>query len=322
LFGFFGGKATPMTLYEQRDALAQRLFERDWSDLTGAEQTKVEAERPKLFERLDAQTQNRADAGDVGAKAKLERQYTDEQRVATERSLQKQLDGGAINLRQFDTEMKNTQQLAAAAKRAVDHALGIDRDKNGQQNALGQWYDLYDKARLPGTQIINWDEFDRLESELMAGLTPREQQMIDERKTPLHADETKWYWDDRKIITDAGYYNTVDSAFQQFRPMVSRIDPGLGSYSALLAAIDRAEREGNAGLSDTLQAIQRKIENTAGDQKELMRYGNPELDQALVELGRVSHPVTEQVSTRKSRASSFGRAPTSGGAMRLGRKSS
>ena len=130
----------------------------------------------------------------------------------------------------------------------------------------------------------------------MATLNPEQTRFIEERSRSEHAPELDWYYGAKDVIATAGYYDTVDAAFDMLKGALVSIDGGsdITSYSALMQALDTARASGDQMTVYQLDAIADSIQRTAGAQKELLRIGNPALDQALLTLGRVSKPMHVQ----------------------------
>jgi hypothetical protein len=297
-FNFFGVKASPTTLFEQRDMLAQQMFDSHWSDLTGDEKQKIEEARPQLFEDIQARDKDRAGKGDVSSQARLERDKIDQTRIEEERALGLAVQSGQIDIKDFTDRMEVLQASSSDQKRRVDSVLGISygESSNPNQKALSDWYDLSDAANIPGTGIRNWDLWEQLEASFMATLGPEQRRFIEERSRPEHAPEIDWYYKAKDVIATSGYYDTVDAAFELLRPSLGSFADGGGinSYGDLLKALEQARATGDVARHMQLDAVASSIQRTAGAQKELLRIGNPALDQALLTLGRVSKPMAAQ----------------------------
>lgn len=291
---FFGLKSSPTTLFEDRDQLATTMFDRHWSELTGKERDTVEQARPQLFEDIRERDEERGGLGDPVSIARTQRAKIDDTRIAEEAALSNLLQTGQITINQLDDRMKVLQASSADQKQIVDDTLGLSFDgasADSNQQALSDWYDLREQAKLDGTDIFDFELFEGLEAQFMAGLTAEQRRFVEERSRPEHAPEIAWYYTAKEVVSQAGYYDTVDAAYQQLAGAISTVDPTIDSYSDLLAAIEAARRTGSIAVQAHLEALKDAVDNTAGAQKKLLRIGNPALDQALLTLGRVSTPV-------------------------------
>jgi hypothetical protein len=293
-FNFFGLKSSPTTLFEDRDQLAVGLYDRHWSELTGVERDNVEATRPQLFEDIKQRDVERGGLGDPISIARTQRDDIDSDRISEEAALANLLQTGRITLNQLDDRMKVLQASSADQKQRVDETLGLSftgSDSDPNQKALSDWYALRDQAKLEGTDLLDFDAWNGLEESYMATLTPEQTRFVEERSRPEHAPEMDWYYTAKEVVSQAGYYATVDGAFAQLQGAIATVAPDITSYSDLLAAIEALGRSGRLAEQAHLEALRNAVDNTAGAQKRLLRAGNPALDRALLTLGRVSTPV-------------------------------
>jgi hypothetical protein len=295
-FNFFGVKSAPVTLTEQRDMIAQETFDAHWSDLTGKEQDTIKASHAELFRDLDEDTKERAANGDVEAQARLERKKVDDDRIAEEAALGAAVQSGRLSVNDFTDRMNVLQASSADQKQRIDSLLGLSYGESDNPNvrALGEWYDLRDTAMIEGTNILDFELWEEIEASYMAGLTPEQTRFIEDRSRPEHAPEVDWYYQSKDIVSGSGYYDTIDAAFDMLSPALSNIKPPVANYSDLLRRIQTAKQSGDIANLNQLEAIKDAMGRTAGAQKRLLRVGNPALDQALLQLGRVSTPITSQ----------------------------
>lgn len=296
-FNFFGVKASPQTLFEQRDMLAQQMFDEHWTDLSGEEKQKIEEARPQLFEDIDEQDQERAANGDVSSTARLERAKVDTDRMSEESALGIAVQSGRLSINDFTDRMNVLQASSADQKRRIDSVLNIEYSEstNPNQRALSEWYDLSDAANIPGTGIRDWELWEQLEASFLAEQTPEARRFIEERSRSDHAPEVDWFYKAKDVISTSGYYETVDSAFDLMRPHIEAMGrDDIDSYSDLLNALAKAKATGDVSAELQLDSFADAIQRTSGAQKELLRIGNPALDQALLTLGRVSKPLAVQ----------------------------
>jgi hypothetical protein len=289
-FNFFGGKSSPTTPFEEQDQLAQQMFERHWADLTPQEQQQVKDARPDLVEAAEKRDNERAARGDLNARARVEKRELDATRIEEEVSLLRQLDQGNISLKTFNDEYQKIQAAAANQREGIERMLDREfRDSdNPNVQALSGWYDLYDLAKLEGTEVIDWDLLDSMQQDYLSSLTAEQQRFVDERKRAEHSPMLDWYLEAKEYIDTVGYYATVRGAFAQDAEAIKGIDPSIDSYSALLARIDRAERLGNTGVAEVLVDYRRAIDSRSDAARKQMRAGDSTLEDALEALGRIS----------------------------------
>jgi hypothetical protein len=296
LFNFFGGKSSPTTPFEEQDQLAQQMFNRHWADLTGDEQQEVRDARPELVEAAEERDNERAARGDLNAKARVEKRDLDGTRITEEVSLLRQLDAGNISLKTFNEEFQKIQAAAANQREGIDRMLDREFREGTSEKAvaLTGWYDLFDLAKLEGTEVINWDLLDSLQLDYMATLTADQQRFVEERTQAEHSPLLDWYLDAKKYIDTVGYYDTTRAAFALDASNVQAVDPTIKSFSDLLARIDKAERLGNTGLSGVLVDYRRAIESRSDAARKQMRAADPTLEDALEALGRISTRLSGQ----------------------------
>jgi hypothetical protein len=257
-----------------------------YAELTGQEKDNLETDRADLFALRDRVN---AEFGDKDSKDKAAHiQNIEATRLNGERALVDAMNRGDLTDKQFRDSMAQIQHDASILKR---DAYGPFDQKTSDPNklALTGFYALYDAAKVPGTDVIDWDAYDKLAHEYDKTLTPEQRKYVAERSVPKHAEEAQWYFDAGKAINDSGYYDTVDTAFTKLqRALPAPID----SYSKLLLAINAAQTAGDRGTEARLTAIRGRIDSLSDDQKRIMRLRNPALDAALVKTGRVVRGVT------------------------------
>jgi hypothetical protein len=227
----------------------------------------------------------------------MERDKIDQDRMAEEAALSGAVQSGRITMNEFTDRMEVLQTSSSDQKRRIDSVLGLEygESDNPNQKALSDWYDLSDAANIPGTGIRDWDLWENLSASFMETLTPEQTRFIEERSRPDHAPELDWWYSAKDVVSESGYYATIDAAFELLKPSLSAMGgDAINTYGDLMGRLDEARAIGDLTTVYQLDAIAKSIQRTAGAQKELLRIGNPALDQALLTLDRVSTPLAVQ----------------------------
>ena len=224
----------------------------------------------------------------------------DQERLSTEDSVVTAFQAGELTRNQFGEAIDAAQHDAAIKKQEARTTLGVEFSgaSVGAAQALSEWYRTYDLAEIPGTGVIDWQRRDELEAQLFHLIDAGEfgnpamaRRMIDERRRAEHTNPiVQQYFANKDFVGQTGYYDATDNEYAQFANVVRNVDPSIGSYSDLVKAINRAELDGDAQRVAILNRIQNRIESRVSAVRKRMRILNPDLDRALLELGRVSVP--------------------------------
>ena len=279
LTGFSANEKSPSDRINE-EAVAR--YQKPYAELTGEEQQVLERDRADLFALRDQQRDEFGGREQKQQRAEL--RLVDDTRISEERSLVDAFERNQITAKQFRDEMKAVQRDAAVLKRQIRGSFESD-DADENKAALTAWYDTFDQAKIPGTEIVDWDTQEALESALLSSLTPTQLRYVDERRKSQHAEEAAWFFDNEDKIRSSGYYDTVDEAFAKYK---STMPVGIDSYSELVLAHAAATRNGDRITARQLARRKARVDSVADRAKRRARASDPELDRALLDNGRVT----------------------------------
>lgn len=287
----FGVKQAIMTPSEKRDEVAQEEYNKAWFELTGQEKAAIEEKYPSIMEKVNENLEKRAERGEPSAKYQVESKAINEQRLTEEAALFEGLRIGDLTEQEFADALDKLQADAALKKQTLSEFLDLDFDQTVPENrALTDYYTTFRNAETyPG--IVDWELQAALEAQLIrdieAGLygdAARAKEMIDERRSPEHHPSVNWYYENKKVISESGYYDSVDEAFETVAEQAKRLTDGeVESYADLVRYMNRAEQAGDVRALSIGTAIKGRVDKQATRLKKRLRLQNPDLDSALVQ---------------------------------------
>lgn len=287
------GAQTYTSLRDEQNVVAQEMFKKNYRDLTAVNQDIVNSD-PRVVTQATKQAARGNDYGDTVIQL-------NENRVQGERILAASLVNGTLDPKDFADAISQLQRDTRVAKdqAAKDFGVKFPPPDSPLQQALDSYYNLFDKADYgwneanPAASVktgaINWEVFDELEHNFYASLTPEQREYVDGRRTAEHPDPlVKKFFDDKKLISDSGYYDTIDAAFNKQKRYVQSFVKGAETYGDLLQAMNIARNQQNIREYNRLKKVANKISAKASEEKEKLRKKNQELDLALFNTGRTS----------------------------------
>lgn len=285
---FFGGRVTSFSsLGTVRNGVAQERFGKPFSELDQAQREQVN-NHSKV---LDKQREWDLVSGETFNK---EVENINFERARNENVLASRYLSQIDDVKTFADGVEEQQLRAAVAREKAAERFGIKPTAKTSllDQGLQQWQSLYDQADIGAPQgvqtgQIDWDRFAQLEAALFKNLTPEQVRFIEERHATPHDPSVQWYFNNKKYINESGYYGIADSVFAK-----SRAAKEFASYGELLAAADFANRTQNLKESARLKSLLKPVEMAADAQKEGLRRKDPNLDAALIAIGRASKPQT------------------------------
>lgn len=280
-----GVNANDMTSYDMKERAAIRRFEKPYADLTGQERDILRAEFPAMFQKQQEELKRRAKY-DPKSQASLRRIEIDDERMKKEVELYDLLQTGQLEANVFRDGM-SALALEASIKKSENNA---ESGEEADPSALSQYYATFRAAEIaPG--IIDWDLQEKLEADLYRTLSSEEKKQIEQRSSAQHDPRLDWYFNNKKIIRETRYFDTLDAAFKQVgRNEASRM--GIKTYNQLLIALRRAQNTGNIREEEQLQRIATRVQKLSRKKRIDMRRKNPQLDAALLQNGYVSTSVS------------------------------
>lgn len=288
-----GGRVTNFqSLSTIRNDVAQQHFSKAYGDLTPAQKAVVN-NNSKV---LDKQRQYDMTMGDSFGSAS--------ENIKTERARSENVLGslylsGQIDNTTFVNDLEDQQLVASTRTQSALKQYNITpaQPHSPLQQALDGYYALYDQADLGSqngvaTGSIDWTKFDQLQADYMRSLTPEQAQFIqDSVGSTQHDPSVQWYFDNKKYISNSGYYNIAD---QEFAKVASRVaDFNITTYSQLSAAVDAAKMNGDLATQRRLQGVLSAVDSRIGVLRKQMRINDPSLDAALV-VNRGLTPVSNK----------------------------
>lgn len=298
----FGVKSAPMTPSEHRDSTSRQHFGKPWEALTGQERETIEREYPNVVSRAEEHLQSRADRGEDWAQLQLRREQIDTNRATLEVDAMLAYMGGEITLAQFADSIEGVQRDTATRKQELDDTSGAEaRKQEPHWDALDEYYSTYDLAEVaPG--IIDWDAREALEAELFERISngafgdpELARRFIDERRRVEHSPEVQWYFDAKAYISESGYYATRDKNYERFRERAeAAAGEPLSTYGDFMRLINRARLSGDARLVRQLELVDLRVQRLTGQDREVMRMRDRDLDAALVSIGRATTPIRDR----------------------------
>ena len=293
---FLGVKSRAVTPSERRDEAARVRFNVPYTELTGLQRQELDEALPGLRESVMDATQRRADAGDIPSKARIERINLDTARITAESSAYGKFQDGQLNRSQLTEALDQIQQEFAVRKDQSDKSLGIVyADGTGAGSAVSAYYDTYRNAEIaPGK--LDWEMRDSLEAQLFEDIAAgkygdpeKALRAVNERAVTLHSPDVEWYWANKRLIQDKGYYATLDKSFQRYKESASRTaGRPMNSLSAFLQEINAAVAQGEIRKARAMDAVRRKMESVSSAEKKRMVARDADLRIALEQNGKIT----------------------------------
>jgi hypothetical protein len=266
--GFLGvGTQTYNSNAAIQQAGAQEMFGKPWTALTGQEMSQVKEAYATEFAKV-------APPADGSVKALID---AEDMKL---RSLEQQLNAGVQSGR---VQNKNlTQAIGEAQAARYNNIQGIRAgagiiDPNEPETVLDIFYGLRQDAIGPDG-LVDYALLDQLQENFMAGLSPEDRRVVEERSTFAHDTSIQWWVDGKKTIQESGYYKVQSDTIESLQPMLTQVGLQGLTYNQILARMGSSDNPAEARLIDRLL---KRVDRVAEKRQERMRRGNPELDQAL-----------------------------------------
>jgi hypothetical protein len=282
------GVQTYSTVRETQNMAGQEIFNKDYRDLTAAQQDVVNSD-PRVI--------NKQSEFDLRGESEYstEIELATETRLASERTAVAALMTGQLSPKDFADHMGTIQLISKVKKDEASRAFGIDHlpPNSPLQKALDGYYSLYEQADMGyeqgvQTYILDWEKFDQMEQQYLASLDEEQRAFVDGRRRAEHDPTADFFFKGKELISNSGYYDTIDKAFDRNKALVRVVLPGATSYNDLLEASNLARVSGDTATYKKIQKAINRISSDAGDAKEKMRKRDAGLDKALFETGRTS----------------------------------
>ena len=216
LAGSVGARSSVQTPTEGLRKAARDKYDVEWDNLTDQQRIVIEGEHPDLVKA-------REDFGSLSERHYRVRLHeVDQEFQASERASFNNLQGGLVDAEEFRTMLEDT-----AAKRFIqrqeaqrDYGIDIPAADTPKQKLLTAFYKTYDTARLPGTDKIDWERLEEAQASLQLEIDAGEygdpttaDLYIEERKLLEHDPSVQWFFDNKKVIDEAGYWQAREAVF-------------------------------------------------------------------------------------------------------------
>ena len=137
---------------------------------------------------------------------------------------------------------------------------------------------------------------EQLRNAVYESATPAERRGLDDLRQTAHAPEVAGYYAAKGIVSDSGYYEVTNQIYDKVigdRELV----PGhqIGSYAQLVSALNRATEAENWQVALVLDATRKRLDGLISQAREVMRARSPELESALLSMGRITRPINPTV---------------------------
>tara|TARA_R110002020_G_scaffold459728_1_gene677880 strand:- start:954 stop:9002 length:8049 start_codon:yes stop_codon:yes gene_type:complete len=295
----------------------------EYRDLTGKAKTLFNNEFP-LYDDLNIESlQKRANRGDEAALSQLNKIMIDD--VAMEeqdalavaftrwRNNEPNLNGLVVpmDVSKVLSELTDIRYRAWKAKKTQDEFFDQQTSNplsdDPIERALSEYYAAMDDATIPGTNHVDWNQFNRTLSELYRIWTPAQSNAI-ENKSPAKIHPTfQPLWKDRELINRSNYYNIGQEVYEN--EIVQRALTGVlgddtpmyyDGFTTMIEDMFADPDPQRQQLAFILSRINGKIIPIVQKGRQQLMQSNPELRQALVRLGRI-RPQRQQTSQMVSR---------------------
>lgn len=288
-----GVRATKVNSFQLMREQAQETMGLDWVELSGNQKEALRRANPALVADLEQKTLEKAKNGDPYAKAAIATEELNNQLLEQQQTLNLLRQNGKISPRQLRDGLRAVQQAVAERKQQIRKDYDLDKltsNTSEAQVALNGYFDLFTKADsgiLEGgvkSGIIDWDTFEQLESEFMRSLTPQQQKVVTDkfvRRDP----SLDWYYANKQIVQESGYFDAVDVAFERIKPQAKAFDKSIETYNDLRQAYFKANNEGNVGKVMRLNALLNLTSKHLTLMRSVLERENPLLYKALVQNG-------------------------------------
>ena len=265
---------------------------RNADDLASGQMQEALEMFPEIQAELDRRTVTGSEREQAGSQARAARTEIDEGRIAAEGDFASAYRTGGMSLSQFREAIEDQQLSSAVRKRQVN--ADFERFQNTGdlpddpfRAALVRWYDTWDLAKYAATgEAVNFDLRDELEAQLFAELSPEQIAYVEDRAALEHHPEAQWYFNNKKIIRDAGYWDTPAEVWVRVRDSLAGADVSVvlpPTFGEALQAAREAELSGDIGAATQWRAIFARVDRIADRAKLRIRQGDLALDRALVE---------------------------------------
>lgn len=246
------------------------LAGKTWEQLTPGQQQNIEEKHPDEFNKVRIQS----DYEDA-------RLATEEWARGEQRKLAEAFNrpDNPITPEMFRKGIETLQQDRRTKLEQARADFGI-KEKNDPNDIVGQWYGLRKQA-TEAYGIVDPQALDQIQEDFYNTLNAEDKKKVDDLREYRPDPSVQWYFDAKKTIADAGYWDVQKQALAKFQ---GRLPKDVKTLYDLMESIQEETNKGNRREAARLQALLNAVNNYARDKRIRLRRQNPALDAALVKL--------------------------------------
>jgi hypothetical protein len=260
------GVSTYTTIADTRNKLAQEAHGVPWKELTTGQQQRLEEANKAVFDKKAIQSEYGMERDAIRAAS------ADDERAAKEAS--ESLDPNSrISVDQYRARLAevNTSRILKTQQAQRDFGLKFKDD-----DVESRFYALRDAAQTAG--VVDPQQLDSLEEDFYSRLSPEDKRKVDDLREFRHAPEVQAFYDAKKTIAEAGYWDAQREAIDRFRHL---LPPGAETMFDLVNAMEIAEKQGDRFGAARLKRAISTIGKATDRARKQLRRSNPQLNEAL-----------------------------------------
>ena len=289
----------------------------EYRDLTGAAKSRFNQEFP-LYDDLNIESlQKRARRGDEGALAQLNKILIEDIAMEEQAALadayvkwlnnEPNMQGMVVPMdpAKIMSDLTDIRYRAWKAKKAQDRFFDQETSDpvsdDPVQRALSQYYQAMDNNTIPGTNHVNWNQFNRDLAKLHREWSPAQANAIENRSPAKIHPTFQELWDDRQLVNQSAYYDVAQQIYE--RPIVQQALTALmgedvplyyDGFTDLIEAMFADPNIERQQMAFILSRLNGKLVPAIQNQRKQLIAEQPEIGEALQRLGRI-RPNRQQV---------------------------
>ena len=297
-----GARTSPITPSERRDDYSLEEFGLRYRELTPAQKVGVNAAHPEIKEAIKAFAskeekayQTEIDRANILAQetlAKISEDYTAGRYTARSKmrdDIESAVSARAIRMdtvrSSFGKDFEHDENTLASQVLNAYYATFENARRNPNDPASPLDFDVLDQEQATLNREIENEVFDD---------PARARQILAERTSFQYPPELEWFFKNKKLVQEVGYWDARDRAFKEIEADLAN-EPGMtGIYSAgqLMAKAIHLEDAGDLEGAALANSYVRAIDRVASREHRQMRVENPGLDRALLMNGYITKRIT------------------------------
>jgi hypothetical protein len=299
-----GGRTSPLFPSERRDDIAADQYGvTRYRELTPEQKRELNDAHPELVEAI----KNSASKEEKQYNAEIDR--TNKLATDTLGAIATDYTAGKYTERaKMREDIEDAMSARSIRLDTVRSSFGKDFDFENDtdvSNVLNAYYRNFELARRnpeDPASPINFDVLDQLQATFnreveneVFGDPNRVKQILAERTSFKPPAELDWFFANKKLVQDVGYWDAKDRAFKQVEADIGREFILRGIYSAgeLMARAIQLEDAGDMEGAALARGYMRAIDRISSAEHRQMRATHPNLDRALLQNGYITKRITE-----------------------------